>query len=50
MRNPPPPKSGQELLLETDVDNAQYQLSERFGSVTTPKYYNHRRKNQAQSD
>ena len=24
MKNPPPPKTGQELLLSEDVDNAQY--------------------------
>ena len=28
------------LLLSTTVGNARYQLSERFKSVETPKYYN----------
>ena len=39
-KKPMSPKKGQELLLSTTVGNARYQLSERFKSVETPKYYN----------
>ena len=43
-------KKAYDMLLDTTVDSAAYQLSDRFKSLQTPKYYNQRRKNRAQSD
>ena len=38
------------MLLNATVDSASYALSERFSSLKTPKYYNHRRKKQSSPD
>jgi len=48
-KRPPTLKKGNELLLNQTVDSARYELSERFGSLNHPKYYNHRRKNQSKA-
>jgi len=48
-KRPASPKKGCDVLLNATVDNARYQLSDRFTSLSTPKYYNHRRKNQPQT-